>query len=460
MKPVLFLLFAGLMCFSAPASAQISKQTDRILNQKPASVAKYKATEAPGGRKTSIIYSRFSTETLKKTKLIDSIKAGRIEKIELVYTESPGDSLFDQRHLNWQRLHQLNKILPEALMPTVTWKLVAQKGTGKPGELNNFFHGFVIQWIMPPSEESVAMELTLLDRFFLGAMPSDSPRTEMLFDFYTGSKPRAVEVLRPMVKSLTALAIFGTDTLVQRVFRRNKKWTQMEVVCDVTGSMSPYTSQLMAWYKMNTDDKKVKRFVFFNDGDAKMDNLKKIGETGGIYETTTGKFAEVYATMCKTMRAGCGGDGPENNLEALIYTQNSSEKPQGGELVMIADNWATPRDTSLLLKLNRPVRIILCGAQYFINPAYLNIARATGGSVHLMEKDLEDLAKMREGETLTVGSKKFTLRGGKFIPEGSLMPVPCCAYFMPEAGGASPAAGKLFPSAAAVFMRKEAVCEA
>jgi hypothetical protein len=430
MRPYVFLILAAALLFPQLVHAQINKQTDRILNNKPVSVTRYKATEAPGGRRTSIIYSRFSTETLKRTKLIDSIRAGRIERIELVYTEAPGDSLFDQRHLNWQRLHQLNKILPEALAPTVSWKLVSQKGTGKSGELNNYFHGFIIQWLMPPSEASVMFEMSAMDRYFLPSTKTaaDSPRTEFLTDIYTaGGRLRVVEVIKPLAGVLSALPIFGSDTVVQKVFRRNPKWKQMEIVCDVTGSMSPYSAQVMAWYKMNTDDKKVKRFVFFNDGDLKPDNTKIIGNTGGIYEITSSTFTDVYAKMREAMNGGWGGDGPENNVEALLHVQqlNNDNQP-GGELVMIADNWATPRDTSMISKLKRPVRIILCGAQYFINPAYLNIARATGGSVHLIEKDLEDLAKMREGEVLIVGSKKFTLRGGKFIPEGSLMPVQCC----------------------------------
>jgi hypothetical protein len=430
MKTCLSIIIAFVFCFPHTSDAQINKQTDRILNVKPVSVARYKASEAPGGRRTSIIYSRFSTETLKKTKLIDSIRAGRIEKIELVYTESPGDSLFDQRHLNWQRLHQLNKILPEALAPTVSWKLVSQRGSGKAGELNTYFHGFIIQWVMPPSEASVEYEMNEMDKYFLPATKTatDSPGTKYLIDIYSaGARPRTVEIIKPVVAAITALPIFGSDTVVRRVFSRNRKWKQMEIVCDVTGSMSPYSAQVMAWYKMNTDDKKVKRFVFFNDGDLKPDHTKNIGSTGGIYEISSSHFTDVYGKMKEAMNAGWGGDGPENNLEALLYSQNlNNENPEGGELVMIADNWATPRDTSLMNKLKRPVRIILCGAQFFINPAYLNIARATGGSVHLMEKDLEDLAKMREGEVLIIGSKKFTLRGGKFIPEGSLMPVQCC----------------------------------
>ncbi|MGL5890680.1 MAG: hypothetical protein ACRC3B_12380, partial [Bacteroidia bacterium] len=322
--------------------------------------------------------------------------------------------------------------------PTVSWKLVSQKGTGKSGELNNYFHGFIIQWVMPPSEASVIYEMSAMDRYFLPATKTkaDSPRTEYLTDLYTaGARPRFVEIIKPVAVALSALPIFGSDTVVRKVFRRNPKWKQMEIVCDVTGSMSPYSPQVMAWYKMNTDDKKVKRFVFFNDGDLKPDHTKTIGSTGGIYEITSSNFTDVYAKMKEAMNGGWGGDGPENNLEALLHVQNlNTDNQPGGELVMIADNWATPRDTSMICKLKRPVRIILCGAQYFINPAYLNIARATGGSLHLMEKDLEDLAQMREGEVLIIGSKKFTLRGGKFIPEGSLMPVQCCESDVRKAG--------------------------
>jgi hypothetical protein len=116
----------------------------------------------------------------------------------------------------------------------------------------------------------------------------------------------------------------------------------------------------------------------------------------------------------QTMSNGCGGDMPENNVEAAIAGQEQC--PDCDAVVMIADNWATPRDLSLAYKIKKPLKIILCGAMSGINVEYLNLARATGGSVHLMEQDLESLANMLEGETLTINNRTYKLLKGSFIP--------------------------------------------
>ena len=85
---------------------------------------------------------------------------------------------------------------------------------------------------------------------------------------------------------------------------------------------------------------------------------------------------------------------------------------------MIADNWENPCDMHLLGYLKEkqiPVRIIVCGVEDQMNTKYLEIAYATGGSVHTMEQDLKNLASMKNGSTIRVGkSKKFKMSSGKF----------------------------------------------
>ena len=58
--------------------------------------------------------------------------------------------------------------------------------------------------------------------------------------------------------------------------------------------------------------------------------------------------------------------------------------------------------------------------QYVTNTVYLYIARATGGSVHTMDQDLTDLAKLNEGEIVTIGTKKYVITNGKFVLLSSL----------------------------------------
>ena len=64
----------------------------------------------------------------------------------------------------------------------------------------------------------------------------------------------------------------------------------------------------------------------------------------------------------------------------------------------------------------KPVRIIVCGGNGYVNPAYLYIAWKTGGSVHTLEKDIQDMSKLQEGSILEIGEKRYLLSGGKFKP--------------------------------------------
>jgi hypothetical protein len=117
----------------------------------------------------------------------------------------------------------------------------------------------------------------------------------------------------------------------------------------------------------------------------------------------------------KTIRAGCGGDAPENDCEALLYAYKVA--PKASEYILIADNLAPIKDIVLLEKLNKPVRIILCGTSYGISAEYLNLARKTGGSVHTMEADLENLIKKSEGEKFTFMNQKYRIEKGVVVKE-------------------------------------------
>ena len=118
------------------------------------------------------------------------------------------------------------------------------------------------------------------------------------------------------------------------------------------------------------------------------------------------------------MKAGGGGDIPENNLEAVLNAIRSC--PKGKDVIMIADNYAAPRDISLAKHIGSPIKIILCGAYENINVEYLNLARRLKGSIHTMNEDITDLAKYNEGEIVDIAGKKFKLEKGKFIPMFSL----------------------------------------
>lgn len=202
------------------------------------------------------------------------------------------------------------------------------------------------------------------------------------------------------------------DSVVITTFRRNS-WTNFILVCDVTGSMSPYTAQIFATLPSVIDNRKCKGFLFFNDGDDKSTENKKNGRTGGLYSTQALRFDSAYYTAQKCMKSGAGGDLPENNVEALLRAEKLNP---GGELVLIADNWATPRDLQMCDEINQPVHIVLCSARGGVNPDYLFLARVTNGSVHTRDEDILNLGSMKEGEIVKIGFQNFLLHDDHFIP--------------------------------------------
>jgi hypothetical protein len=202
-----------------------------------------------------------------------------------------------------------------------------------------------------------------------------------------------------------------TDSTVSAVFKRHQ-WKNAMVLADVTGSMYPYTGQLLKWLKLTMTDNKRRQFVFFNDGDNKPDEEKQIGKTGGVYKILTSKYDDVESEIYKAMRNGGGGDAPENNIEALITALDKCQSCDS--VVMIADNWAPVKDISLIGSIKQPVKIVLCGVYDHINVDYLNIARKTGGSLHLIELDIYDLSKINEGGIIEIKGKKYQVINGEF----------------------------------------------
>ena len=200
--------------------------------------------------------------------------------------------------------------------------------------------------------------------------------------------------------------------VVSEVYQRNPAWTNTLIVMDVTGSMSPYIAKTMAWVKASRASEQVHAFVFFNDGNSTPDRQKRTGEVGGIYWTENTSFTAVYERMKMTMQKGGGGDCPENNVEATL--EGIALYPGVGEIVMVADNWATPRDLALVKELDRPVHVILCGASGGVNLAYIQLAYDTGGSVHTIEEDL-DLRNIEPGRTFRLGRFYYTLLDGKIV---------------------------------------------
>jgi hypothetical protein len=234
----------------------------------------------------------------------------------------------------------------------------------------------------------------------------------LVLDSVLPKKPATV-VEKPVIVTKTNKI---PDSSILKILDRTG-WENATIVADVTGSMYKYTAQVLLWVKSNPIGGLTKNFVFFNDGDNMPDKDKKLGNTGGIYSRSCNSYAEVETLMKTTMLKGGGGDYPENNIEALLKAEK--DFPSAGYQVMIADNWAAIKDKALWQHLTKPVRIVVCGATEFnVHIDYLNLARKTKGSVHLMESDLYNLSGLREGEILKVGKNSFIVKNGMFVEKG------------------------------------------
>jgi antitoxin component YwqK of YwqJK toxin-antitoxin module len=207
------------------------------------------------------------------------------------------------------------------------------------------------------------------------------------------------------------------DTANQVVYnvlkRHNKEWKNKLIVADLTGSMYPYGQQISTWQKLHfLKDTMSQHFVFFNDGDHKRDDEKKIGATGGVYHCKARTMEELIATMELTIKKGQGGDAPENVIEAILYGLNKSGKVD--DIVLIADNWAKARDIKMLARVKVPVHVILCGVYegMEINEDYLNIAYKTKGSLHTIEQDITNLMKQSSGKKFNINGVDYIIKNG------------------------------------------------
>ncbi len=112
---------------------------------------------------------------------------------------------------------------------------------------------------------------------------------------------------------------------------------------------------------------------------------------------------------------GNGGDAPENDIEAIIYTIATCSTCEN--IIHIADNGATPRDLILLDQVTKPIKVIVCRLTEAsaVNPKLLDIAYRTGGSLHTLDSDIETLGSLKVGDTIRVGTGTYRLDATGFV---------------------------------------------
>ncbi len=310
------------------------------------------------------------------------LKNADVQLIDLVFTDFPKGE--DLKALNLSRIKVVEGLRKSLVTDVnIRWRIIRQSDCKNEGEAETFFHGIVIHYKLPQTEEDRLSEHKAISAF----LPEESSLKD----------PK--EIRKTLI-----------DSSIVKVFERKKAWNDMTIVADLTGSMAPYTAQLVLWFKLKVNDKRIKDLVFFNDGDKTPDELKVIGSTGGIYHMKASNYSAIRELAVNTIMSGCGGDMPENNIEALLFAINKA--PATKDFIMVADNTADVKDLSLLKDVHKPIHIILCGSHVGINPQYLTIARQTGGSVHTMEADLEDLIKKNEGDKFFFMGEQFVIKDG------------------------------------------------
>jgi hypothetical protein len=187
----------------------------------------------------------------------------------------------------------------------------------------------------------------------------------------------------------------------------------MLCVADVTGSMSPYTVQLLVWAKFNQKLKTFKQFVFFNDDDIKSNDQSVKMDTSGIWSIESFDATKIHDKILKSMEKG---GHIENDLEGIFYAVK--KYPNNiKNIVLIADNWEDPCDMQLLGKLKElhiPIRVVICGVNSVVNTKYLDIAYATNGSVHTIEEDLTEMGKLNDGKVFKICGMNYKLINNRF----------------------------------------------
>ncbi|MBX7240736.1 MAG: hypothetical protein K1X92_03225 [Bacteroidia bacterium] len=334
-------------------------------------------------------------------------------EVELVYTKYPLD--YNKWVLTYGGLLKKrieNLIALDSLFKTaeIDWYLVLQTNCSSGPEAKKMFHGFVIKYRAdnpPQTNASTA------------SVPAPIPPVPYEFSSEAASKvkkPKPVQTIYGIEELEDVLRgeLRLKDSTVFKVLERHPEWKNSLIVMDWTASMYEYGAQLLLWHRLNLENKisQVSYFIFFNDGNMKPYGQKKVGNTGGIYKAATNKIEDVIKIMNKTMSNGSGGELEENDLEAVLM--GITKLKNFDEVILIADN-SPVRDMSLLSRINRPVRVIICDPEkQWVNPEYIKIAFETGGSLHTLDDDILQLEQISEGKTkLNVG--KFTMKEGKVV---------------------------------------------
>jgi hypothetical protein len=203
---------------------------------------------------------------------------------------------------------------------------------------------------------------------------------------------------------------FGPDSTSYRVLSRNlRRWPDAVVVCDLTSSMAPYTTQLYAWFRRNARNPAIRGLVLFTDCDSLGQETRPDGPAGQFFVTRErDPLRALPAMLAATRNTRANVSDPENDVEALLFAQRTF--PEARHLILLADNSSPVKDLDRVGSLQKPVHVVLCGppldSTVAFPPDYETLARQTRGSLHTLEDDL-DPAYLRADTWLRVGPRFY-----------------------------------------------------
>ena len=307
-------------------------------------------------------------------------KSKRIYEVDIIFSEYPKrkqDWITHYDTLLRRRITELQELIPKLKTSSaVQWNIISQTACESEDDAKQMFHGVVLK-----------------------LSPYVSRRTKKT-------------LLK--VKKVIDGRIGFRDSIFFNTVQRNPNWKNMLVVSDWTSSMYSYGAQVIRWHRNHFKNKKIRHFVFFNDGNHLADTLKVLGKTGGIYAVEAENIGKLMKTLKNVVQNGAGGDVPENDVEALLF--GVSQYEDFDQLILIADNNSAVRDVALVDKIQQPVRVLLCALDKtnVVHPDYFTIARQTRGSLHTRKTDIWDLWKIQEGQVITIDGFDYQFKDNQF----------------------------------------------
>jgi len=389
----------------------------------------------------------------------------KVKSITIVFSKYPiRRNGYSMNHkLLFNRLKNLFLIDPYLNDSNIQWKIILQTHCIDDEQVSSLFHGVVIEYeeekyekeviinidstvtysvtltnTVPGLIDSITAFINLPDSILLDLEGrNEKERTEILIDYFqdikfdTTNLDSSEQYSQNNIKLIKKfIEVFGgsEDDVVKIVFDRNPQWKKVLIIADWTGSMYQYGAQALQWHALNYKQSGIKYFTLFNDGDYKTTREKSIGETEGIYYGKADNIEKMIMLYQLVMLNGFGGDGPENDLEAVM--KGIEKFPDHNEVILIADNQSCVRDMELLKYIDEPIRVIICGYnnKWGINPQYIKIAEKTGGSLHTIEVDIENIKSKlnKKGEIKSIMEYDLVVGNNYCFNKKSLYPA---SYF-------------------------------